>query len=436
MIGNALRYGCALLCAGGSMAVSAGEFNHRNLLVGDRAIGLGGAYTALSDDPSGMFYNPAGIVHATRAGSTSLNAMSYAVTRYEDVLPRSENLSRDSLVVIPGFFGVSARLGSGQVGFFMATTDYSAERKSDRFSLAGITGLSDGGGTFSNDVDSSRYQIGVAWGQPLSQTWSVGSSLSLQRRDNRELRRLDATAIGAGSGNRLSTLTGIRVSDIDNALLPVLGLHYRGPGRLSAGLTLSRPFSISREYEYDYRRVDQVTAPDGSPVSAEDEQVTVISDASQRYPWHLGLGVAARVSGSLLLSVNVDHYGKVDAQPRIVDPAAPPVTRAYQATTNLAVGAEWQAGEQITVRSALFTDRANTRLAGAQAFERREQINLLGLSASVSFKLAERVLELGAYGSWGRGHAALGDLAEVDFTPSATVEAHKRQFVLFFGFEL
>ncbi len=38
-----------------------GAFNNKNLLTGETAAGLGGAYVALSDDTAGEFYKPAGI---------------------------------------------------------------------------------------------------------------------------------------------------------------------------------------------------------------------------------------------------------------------------------------------------------------------------------------------------------------------------------------
>lgn len=53
----------------------ADEFHNINQLIGDRATGMGGAYTAVSDDASGLFYNPAGIVYVTDKNfSASVNA--------------------------------------------------------------------------------------------------------------------------------------------------------------------------------------------------------------------------------------------------------------------------------------------------------------------------------------------------------------------------
>ena len=44
--------------------LSTADFNYINDFMGDRATGLGGAYTAISDDPSGAYYNPAGLAFA------------------------------------------------------------------------------------------------------------------------------------------------------------------------------------------------------------------------------------------------------------------------------------------------------------------------------------------------------------------------------------
>src|SRR5262249_40837108 len=48
-------------------AASADDGNYRPYLIGGRAGGMGGAFTALSDDPSGPFYNPAGIALVKRS---------------------------------------------------------------------------------------------------------------------------------------------------------------------------------------------------------------------------------------------------------------------------------------------------------------------------------------------------------------------------------
>ena len=55
--------------------LKADQFHYANFLIGERAMGLGGAFTAVADDASGIFYNPAGLGFALNSDiSGSANA--------------------------------------------------------------------------------------------------------------------------------------------------------------------------------------------------------------------------------------------------------------------------------------------------------------------------------------------------------------------------
>ena len=41
------------------------EDHYINIFIGDRAAGLGGAYTAIADGPEGAYYNPAGLAFSS-----------------------------------------------------------------------------------------------------------------------------------------------------------------------------------------------------------------------------------------------------------------------------------------------------------------------------------------------------------------------------------
>ncbi|RYZ71254.1 MAG: hypothetical protein EOP09_04915 [Proteobacteria bacterium] len=53
------RLALAILTLSGASAY-ADQFHYHNLVVGERAMGLGGAFTAVADDASAIVYNPAG----------------------------------------------------------------------------------------------------------------------------------------------------------------------------------------------------------------------------------------------------------------------------------------------------------------------------------------------------------------------------------------
>ncbi len=61
-----------------SAGAEAGFFNARNLIAGDRAALLGGAFTAVADDGTAACYNPAGISELAQ-GSVSVSADAYAL---------------------------------------------------------------------------------------------------------------------------------------------------------------------------------------------------------------------------------------------------------------------------------------------------------------------------------------------------------------------
>ncbi len=71
-----------------AVPAAADELHYTNLLIGDRASGMGGAYTAVSDDATGLYYNPAGIAYA--AGRTSMPVLMHIMTMRKRTKASSE----------------------------------------------------------------------------------------------------------------------------------------------------------------------------------------------------------------------------------------------------------------------------------------------------------------------------------------------------------
>ncbi|HEY3586082.1 MAG TPA: hypothetical protein VGK85_02970, partial [Myxococcaceae bacterium] len=99
-----MRRVCAvvLLLAGAAARAQGIESNYRPYLVGGRAAGMGGAFTALSDDGSGGYYNPGGLafVHASSL-SFSLNAYGVVGGRVSNALGDGQDFRYRDLNVFP-----------------------------------------------------------------------------------------------------------------------------------------------------------------------------------------------------------------------------------------------------------------------------------------------------------------------------------------------
>lgn len=111
-----------------STEAQADLFHYNNLLIGPRAMGLGGAFAALSDDTSGLYYNPAGLAFQTSTElSSSINTFYLKKNRFEKVFGEKE-FEESARGSVSSFFGFSKKispplLGQVQVGIAFVNPD-------------------------------------------------------------------------------------------------------------------------------------------------------------------------------------------------------------------------------------------------------------------------------------------------------------------------
>lgn len=119
---------------------------------GNRALALGGAYTALAADPSAIVWNPAGLGRLAQASLQASRASLYGLETTEEYVA----------VAWPSW-----RWGAvGMTGRRLGTDDI--ERRDERNLLLG-------------DFSASDVEIGLAWGRALGDAWCVGAGAKLAR---------------------------------------------------------------------------------------------------------------------------------------------------------------------------------------------------------------------------------------------------------------
>ncbi|MDD5433905.1 MAG: hypothetical protein PH343_00615, partial [Nitrospira sp.] len=157
----------------------AGIYNYQEVLIGEKAAGMGGAFTALADDATATYYNPAGIIQIPfNSMSASANALTVKTRKGKFFLKDNEHL--DSFAFLPTFWGVTASTFLGKVGFSIALPE------ADNFDLhehySNVTTAGYTWDTARSDItfDSGTYLIGPSYTFYITPRLSGGVSVFYQ----------------------------------------------------------------------------------------------------------------------------------------------------------------------------------------------------------------------------------------------------------------
>lgn len=370
--------GAAMLVLFSFAATSgADEFHYNNILIGDRASGMGGAYTAVSDDPGGMYYNPAGIAYSTGKNlSASVNAYSVTNRTYKGVVG-GQDWTRTSSTLLPNFFGIIQPVGKLKLGFSYAVPDSNQEDQDQRF---------DSDRTVINfNNNNNTYLFGPSAAIQINDSLSVGVTLYAHKRSTEAIYN-DSTVSNTGS---IVTSSKSYFESDEWGIKPIVGVMWSPLDKLSLGLTVSKTFILTSDLLY------QSTDPAAIP-----ERVYDTYNFKRKYPYQVTAGVAFFPNSSLLLSGDLSYYSAYDYT-WIGDP----IKRTE--VVNGALGAEYYINKNWAVRGGLFTDFSNTPKIVNDTSNQNEHIDMFGGSLTVSHFTKNTSLTCGGSYKYGDGEAKI-----------------------------
>lgn len=360
----------------------ADEFHYNNILIGDRASGMGGAYTAVSDDPGGMYYNPAGIAYSTgKSLSASVNAYNASNRTYKGVVS-GQDWTRSSSTLLPNFFGIIQPVGKLKLGFSYAVPDSNQEDQDQQYSFAasGLTHVIN----FNNKNDTNLFGPSIAI--QLSDNLSIGTTVYVHKRNTEAI--LNNSVLSA-SGTSYQWVNQYIESD-EWGVKPIIGVMWAPTDKVSLGLTASKTVVLKSDV-----LVQMTSSSDSSnfPTRSYD----TFND-KRRYPYQFAAGVAFFPNSSLLISGDATYsaayeytfIGNVNKR---------------EAVLNGALGAEYYFNKNWAVRGGLFTDFANTPKIANDTSNQFEHIDLYGGSMTVSHFTKNTSISAGGSYKFGDGKA-------------------------------
>ena len=359
---------------------SADQYHYKNLLIGERPAGMAGAYTAVSDTPEGAFYNPAGIAYAVgKSLSVSVNAYHNSSLNYEGVLGGGD-WTRESSSLVPNFFGMIQPWGDGKVALSYAVPDIIEEDQNQLYrNFGNVSSLT----VNLSNIDKT-YKIGPSYAQKINDDLSVGVTLYF---NYRQVKQVFSQYYLLKNGEYEWQNSNYRLTEY--GVEPKLGVMWSPHDRISLGLTLSKNTVLDSETRSQWIGKTDLTTP---LITDSVEPDISVSSEKKDYPIALSLGGAWFKSESLMVSCDLDYFEAVSSENR-------------ESVLNFAVGAEYYLSEEYALRGGFYTNMANTPAVEAGLSGQDDNIDIYGVTASISRFTRSSAMTFGMNYAYGAGEA-------------------------------
>jgi long-chain fatty acid transport protein len=370
--------------------------HHQSFLLGSKAAGMGGAYTALSDDPSGIYYNPAGMAFSDK-NELSLNTTNYykTITHQEsfDSLTNSSFNLTDSQIY-SGFFGGLLKINFFKnlfVGFALYTKD-NVNIDSTIHSMS-----NDGVVKIKNNQKLVSYQdyYSGALSFKVTEKLGLGVSCSLF---NIEYTELQNAIIKSGPHNNPDTPPPNKIYVYETWMYDSsfsvqgiqvgLGVLMKMSKKISLGFSGTSKFILAQRGSSNLNDNTIVTDTDFVPIGnnsfVSDQHVNVDTTTTytkpfQSLPMMLRAGIGFFPSKKQTWSFDLIYHSGADA--------ADPFYRLYP-VLNAAAGSNFKFFKHFKARFGLFT---NFWAGDPTVKDQFVNIHFIGLSSGITYESEKKV---------------------------------------------
>lgn len=363
--------------------------NPNTVLIGEEAGGMGGAYTALSGDPSAAsFYNPAAL---SRMPGNTLSAAVNAYQKYDTKFGNLDGydqaplrVNRGSILPIPASSGTVYTFRNFAFGLsivFPHFDQYAGEIKSTSQATS-----------YLNLRDESLW-VGGSLALNLDQKNSAGLTMYYTSRTfNRSV--TDQTTSGG-----VSTLTTEEKSFTQNSIVYILGFQHQLSDRISLGTSLRLPsLPVSGRGTYYFAEVSS----GGGPITPT---VATGLEANTKLPMRWNLGLAYQFAKAWKLSFDLHHYFAEEYEDLNYSAAQDHIRG--RSMTNFSLGGEYYIRSWLALRTGLFTNLSSNQKVPDQPTERTgDYMDMWGFATNLAiFTTRSTAVTLGGYYSGGKGYS-------------------------------
>ncbi len=360
----------------------AGIDHYKNILIGERASGMGGAFLAIADDPSGLYYNPAGMIYVpNKTLSGSANTFHYSSVKYKGAVQNIEHWTRSSTTLKPNFFGMVKQMNPKlSVGLSYVVPDASVEHQNQVFNDVGDIHSF----IISHHLEDTTTYVGPSVAYKINETLSVGMTLYYFYRDY----RLQSNQLVYDEGPTFNEWITIDHQQFNAGISPKIGIIWSPLEKLSIGATLKKDTVLSSTYINQRNELTTAEVPTADPINSYSSH----HDNTIKFPYQFSVGVAYFPSPYFLVSADIDYLPKVNSSK--VD------------VINFSTGLEYYLNEKNALRAGLFSNFSNIPKPTAST-SGLSKIDMYGISLGYSLYGAGSSLTTSLIYSTGSGKSQI-----------------------------
>jgi hypothetical protein len=363
--------------------------NYNTILIGDRAAGMGSAFTALTDDAAGgAYYNPASLIRM-RADSISASVSVY--NKYDTRYGNQSDYAQAPLRINRGFFrslpsssGSLVNFGKFALGLSVVLPDY------DYFS--GEVRSTDSTSSFLSYIDESLW-VGGTFSVRLTPTSSAGLTAYYTARS------LDRSVSDAlYNGTTSAVITTEEKNLTNNSLVYVIGYQKTLGHGFQTGVSFRFP-SIEISGNGSFYRSVVTTQPYNLEVTSQNAL-----KSETRIPSRIGLGIAYEEPHHKTFSFDIHHYGRENYRDLDYVSSAEDAIE-HEPTTNFALGSEYYLKEWLRWRLGVYTNfSSHPNPVTTDELRRGDHIEMWGWSTNFAVSTNDKTsFTIGGYYTGGRG---------------------------------
>jgi len=378
-------------------SIARGNSNYyKDVLIGERASGLGGAFVAISDDPSGIFHNPAGIAFSLENYlNISANAFNIGRQTFENIYP-GQNYVYKSQAFVPSFFGFTQSVGKGKFGFAVVTPNSDDIDQDDRADRPASTGVDPRAFQRKFSKQDVTYLVGPAYARELGTNLALGVSfLALAR----TYKVIDNTLvlydpIGTGKYN----LHQAHFNQRSFGGVFKVGLEWMPVSKWSFGLVFTKNYNFGGSGTA--RSLDMKVDASGTPITPDGtvpHDLTLGENTTNYFAppvnYAVSLGTAYFITREALFTAQLDYHSP---QPNYSE-------YPMGATINWSFGGEYFALDWLALRAGFYSNNSNARTLIAGGMNQGVKVDQIGATFAGTVYRSGTSISLGVTYSKGVG---------------------------------